>query len=100
MILTTIVLNLVNLVVLLISIILTPINALITSLVPSVSTALSSVNSFFDLVSGTFTYAVSWTMLSHTALQIVVLYYSFALVFPLSVATLKFVIRWYKTLKP
>lgn len=99
MILTAIILNLINIIVLLISVILTPISALITSLVPSLNTALASVDSLLDLVAGTFQYAVSWSLLSSTALQIIVLYYSFALVFPLSVNGLKFIIRWWRQIK-
>lgn len=89
-----------NLVVLLISVVLTPINSLITTFVPSVSTALSSLDTFFDLVATTLTYAVSWTMLSNTALQIIIMYFSFALTFPLAVSSLKFILKWYRNLKP
>jgi len=100
MILTAILLHLFNIGILIITLLLAPISALITSLTPNIDTALASVVSLLETFSDTLSYTVSLTCLSPTALQFIVMFYTFNLIFPFSTYTIKLLVRWYKDIKP
>lgn len=99
MIFTALITGLFQLLIGVVSLILTPINALIINYLPSVDTALGSVNSLLSMVADSFKYAVSWTLLSPLALQLIVLYYGFTLVFPLSLYFIKLIVKWVSKIK-
>lgn len=84
----------------LIGLILTPINLLITNYLPSLNIALSAINTFLSMVSNTLAYSVSLSLLSSTALSLIVMYFTFELIFPMSVYLIKLALSWYNKLKP
>ena len=98
MILTFIISMFVTLILKTISLILIPLDLLIINTVPNLDVALSSVSNYFSMVTNSLGYVVSLTLLSSTALSLIVTYYSFALVFPLAVHSFKFVYKWYAKL--
>lgn len=84
----------------LVSIILSPIDALITSNLPGINDAISSFNILINYVINFIGYCIDATGLSSTAINLIIIYYGFILVVPLSVYTIKLAIRWYNALKP
>jgi len=100
MIFTFLIISLFQLLIGVVTLILTPINILITNYLPSVDTALGSVNSLLSMLADSFKYAVSWTLLSPLALQLIVLYFTFVLVFPLSLYFIKLIVKWISKIKP
>lgn len=100
MITSTIILFLFNSVITIVGLVLYPINALIVQYLPSLNTALTAINSFLGIISNTLAYSVSLSMLSQTALSLIVIYYSFVLIFPMSVWFIKLIVKWYNKLKP
>ena len=89
-----------NLVMLFAKIILLPIDALLNSFLPETELLFSAVNSMFDSVEPLLGFVVSLSGLSSAAISIIILYYTFKLTVPLTVHSIKFVIKWYNTLKP
>lgn len=83
-----------------INLVLLPINILIANYLPVLSSALSAVNSLFQSILSTVPFLVSLTMLPTLAIQMIVLYYSFALTLPFSIYFIKLCIKWYNILKP
>lgn len=78
--------------------VLVPLDLMITNALPNVDTALTAVNNYFGVIVNSLGYVVSLTMLSSTALSIIVMYFSFALVFPLTVHAFKFIYKWWATI--
>lgn len=100
MIVVSIIKGIVALVAFLISLILAPINLLIVNYLPSLDSALASVNTLMETIGDSFSYAVSWTFLSPLALSMVVAYFSFMLVFPLAILSIKIFVKWFAKIKP
>lgn len=81
------------------SALLTPIDALIENLLPDLSSAINAVGQFFNLASNTLGFCVSCLGLSSTAINILILYFTFKLSAPLVVYAIKLAIKWYNALK-
>jgi len=97
---TSIILNFIfNSAILLISLVLYPINALVTSLLPSLTTTFAAIDTLLETVADGIAYGVSYSLLPPLALQIIVLYYTFILTFPLAIYFIKVAIKWFNKLK-
>ncbi len=92
--------GLMNLIIGLVSVLLSPIDIAIKAALPDLSSAISSVGTYFQLALENIGFVISMTGLSSTAISIIILYYTFKLTFPLTVATIKLAIKWYDKLKP
>ncbi len=90
----------INLIIILCNIILAPVNALIESTLPEISDMLRLVPDLFDKATVYLNWVVSLSGLSTVAIQFIILYFTFKLTAPLTVYVIKFVIKWYNTLKP
>lgn len=95
-----ILMGIMSLIIGLVNVLLAPIDALIASALPSLDNALSAVNQLLITAGDYLSYLVDLTLLSSTAISIIIMYYSFVLVLPLGVATVKLAIKWYDKLKP
>lgn len=84
----------------LVNVLLSPIDLLIQNALPDVSSALTAFNSLIDYVINFLGFCVDATGLSSTAISLIIIYYSFSLVVPLTVYTVKLAIKWYNALKP
>lgn len=89
-----------NFIILFCKAILLPINTLIEQFLPDLSNMLSSVQPLFDTASQYLNWVISLSGLSTTAIQFIVLYFTFKLTVPLSVYVIKFVVKWYNALVP
>jgi len=85
--------------ILLISLVLYPINALVTTLLPSLTTTFGAVADLLSSVSDGIAFGVSFSLLCPLALQIIVLYYTFVLTFPIGVYFIKTAVKWFSRLK-
>lgn len=100
MILTNIITGLISLIIGIVNILLTPIDLLISSTLPSLSSAFLAIDNYFELASQSLGFAISYSLLPPFVLQMVVLYYTFSLAFPLAIYSLKLVVKWYSHIKP
>lgn len=100
MILQAIFFGLFNLFFAIISLVLLPFQAIITATFPNVDGAMVYVTNFLSYIADYIDLALSWTFLSTTAIQLVIVYYSFTLVIPLLIYPLKMVVQWFRSLKP
>lgn len=89
-----------NLVILLCKLILMPVDALISKAMPDLSTFFDAVNSLFSLLQSVIGFVVDLFGLSSLAISILITYYTFKLTVPITVHVIKFVVKWYNTLKP
>lgn len=91
--------SLVSLVISFVSLLLKPIDMIISSLFPDLSNLLTLIGQLFTLISSGIGWVISLTGLSYTAINLVVLYYTFAVTASLTVYTVKLAIKWYNKLK-
>lgn len=89
----------VNLIIGFISLILKPIDMLILSVFPDLSQLLTYIGELLELISSGLGWAISFTGLSHTAINLVVLYYTFSITISLTMYTIKLAVKWYNYLK-
>lgn len=89
-----------KLVINLVTLLLSPIDSLITSALPDVSPALNAFNSLIDYVINFIAYCVDLTGLSSTAINLIIIYFSFTLLSRPVVYIIKLALKWYDTLKP
>lgn len=89
-----------SLIISLVNLLLSPIDALINASMPSLADGLDMVAQFFEWVSGTIPWAMSWFGMSTVVLNLLVGYITFELTAPLVVSTIKLAIKWYDKLKP
>lgn len=82
-----------------IRLIMLPIDTAIANNLSGFSTFISNTGEYFDVLADGMAYAVSYTLLPVQVFQILLVYYSFALVFPFSVYFLKLVFKWFRALK-
>lgn len=88
-----------SLIINLVNLLLSPIDALINATMPSLSDGLNMVTQFFEWVSGTIPWAMSWFGMSSIVLNLFVGYITFELTAPLIISTIKLAIKWYDKLK-
>lgn len=91
--------GIIKLIISLVSSLLTPIDNLITSSLPSVSVAIDSFNSLINYVINFIGYVVDASGLSSTSINLIIIYYSFSLVVPFSISSIKLALKWYNNLK-
>ena len=89
----------INLIISFISLILRPIDLIISAAFPDLSNILSLVGQLLTIISSGIGWAISLTGISYTAINLVVLYYTFAVTSSLAVYTIKLAIKWYDKLK-
>lgn len=89
-----------SLIINLVSVLLAPIDLALKTLLPDLSSAISSVGSYFSLALENVGFAISLSGLSSTAINIIILYYTFKLTAPVSFYLIKLAIKWYDKLKP
>lgn len=77
----------------------TPISDLIDSILPDLTPAYRAIASFFDLAGNTLGFCVDMLGLSSTAINLIVLYFTIKLTYPIVVAIIKLAIKWYNALK-
>ena len=89
-----------KLVISLVTLLLSPIDALITSSLPDLGNALSSFSSLIDYVINFIGYVVDCSGLSSTAINLIIIYFTFVLLSRPVVYVIKLALKWYDTLKP
>lgn len=89
----------VNLIIGFISLILKPIDMLILSVFPDLSQLLTYIGELLELISSGLGWVISLTGLSYTAINLVVLYYTFSITISLTMYTIKLAVKWYNYLK-
>lgn len=81
--------------------VLAPINLLILNAFPNLNDALNSISTLFNNTVSTYIYfVVDATGITPLALNMVILYWSFALSVPLVVYVIKIAVKWYHYLMP
>lgn len=88
-----------KLVISLVNILLSPIDTLITNTLPDVSSALNAFNALIDYVLNFIGYVVDMSGLSSTAINLIIIYFSFILLSRPVIYVIKLALKWYKTLK-
>ncbi len=83
-----------------VNLVLSPINLLILNAFPNLNDALNSINSFFSLCFRYVPWVVDALGITPLALNIVILYWTFALTVPLTVFVIKIAVKWYHYLMP
>lgn len=89
----------ISLILALVNMILLPIDAVISAALPSLSSALGSVGGLFDYLITTIAYVLDFSLLSDTAISLIVAYFTFMLTIPIAFSSIKLALKWYATLK-
>lgn len=89
-----------KLIIALVNLLLSPIDTLITSLLPDVSSGLNAFNSLIDYVINFIGYVVDMSGLSSTAINLIILYFTFIFASRPVIYIIKLAIKWYESLKP
>lgn len=89
-----------KLIISLVNVILSPIDTLINNALPDVASGINAFNSLINYVINFMAYVVDASGLSSTAINLIILYFTFTLTLPLSVYTIKLAMKWYDKLKP
>lgn len=82
-----------------INVLLSPINNLIATMLPGLNTILNYISSFFSSVTTYFGWILNATFIDSEVLSFLILYWTFKLSFPVLVASIKLVVKWYDKLK-
>lgn len=90
----------VNLLTTIVNVCLAPINLLIFDNFPDLNNALSSISSYFTYASTYINYFADALALTPLALDMIIFYFSFMLVVPLSVSIIKTAVKWWHYLVP
>jgi len=99
MILQTLILTIIYVVVHLIQIFTYAGDVLISNYLPTVNSGLTTINGFFDAISPTMAYAISYTMLPSSIIGVVVGFWVFSLTVKPMVYLTKNLLHWIKTIK-
>lgn len=89
-----------KLIIALVNLLLSPIDTLITSLLPDVSSGLNAFNSLIDYVINFIGYVVDMSGLSSTAINLIIIYFTFIFASRPVIYIIKLAIKWYESLKP
>lgn len=89
-----------KLIIALVNLLLSPIDTLITSLLPDVSSGLNAFNSLIDYVINFIGYVVDMSGLSSTAINLIIIYFTFIFASRPVIYVIKLAIKWYESLKP
>ena len=89
-----------KLVIALVNMLLAPIDLMITNTLPDVSSAFDAFNALVDYVISCIGYAVDASGLSSTAINLIIIYFTFILLSRPVVYVIKLALKWYDTLKP
>lgn len=91
--------NFVSLILTFISLLLRPIDLIISNLFPDLSNLLTLIGSLLTIISDSIGWVISFTGLSSTAINLIVIYYTFAITSSISAYFIKLAIKWYHYLK-
>lgn len=83
-----------------VNLLLSPIDLIINQFLPDLSTALGYVNSMINLALNSISYVVSLTMLNPDLVAALYAYVLFLITVPITIRSIKLVIKWYNILKP
>ena len=82
------------------SVILGPINLLIYNEFPSLDSALSSIANYFSYAGTYINYFIDAFGLTQVAVDMIIFYFTFMLVVPLSVSAIRYAVKWWHYLVP